>query len=303
MVGDRPLLNDYIDSLLEKENHRFTQETNEQLYQQFLSECNIEHAEQIRQEIIIALRETAKSLNDTGEDADRYGQVLGDFDASCGSAETIQDVYGLLSNVLKETRVMKESMERMKQEFAAKTDNMLELRKELEQVRRQASTDALTGLANRVTFFNTLTTVSEESDSMTEPYSVIMMDIDHFKRVNDTFGHLVGDKVIRFVAESLSKSVKGQDTAARYGGEEFAVLLPNTKLDNAVILCNKIREHIANTNLVRTGTRESLGKITVSAGVAQNRSGEDRMDLLARADRALYASKEGGRNRVTASTD
>lgn len=80
-------------------------------------------------------------------------------------------------------------------------------------------------------------------------------------------------------------------------------MLPNTTLVNAVTLCNKIREHIAKTNLVRSGTKESLGKITISAGVAQNRSEEGRMDLLGRADKALYLSKERGRNRVTASDE
>ena len=99
-----------------------------------------------------------------------------------------------------------------------------------------------------------------------------MIDIDHFKRVNDTFGHLVGDKVIRFVADSLRQSIKGRDCAARYGGE--GILLPETSLENAVILCNKIREHIAKTNLVRSGTKESLGQITISVGIAQKRSGE-----------------------------
>ena len=180
---------------------------------------------------------------------------------------------------------------------------MDKLRKELDQVRKQASTDALTGLYNRTTFFDSLEAVDAESNPLSNPYSVAMIDIDHFKRVNDTFGHLVGDKVIRFVADSLRQSIKGRDCAARYGGEEYALLLPETSLENAVILCNKIREHIAKTNLVRSGTKESLGQITISVGIAQKRSGEGRMDLLARADKALYLSKERGRNKVTASDE
>jgi len=298
VLDDKPGLKERIDRLTEG-NEVFNQELSHDLYQEYLSECNLEQAEKIRQEIQNALNEASIALHSTGAEASQFGEMLGRFDDSCSSAESIADIHSLLSEVVTETRQMKNSMERMKQEFDTKSEEMDELRKELEQVRLQASTDALTGMANRATFFDQLRKVVESAEEKRQPFCVVMADIDHFKRVNDTFGHLVGDKVIRFVAETLKQSVKGQDTAARYGGEEFALLLPNTSVDNAAILCDKIREHIANTNLVRTGTRESLGQITISAGVAQYRFGEEMMDFVQRADQALYVSKEGGRNRVS----
>ncbi|HXK55718.1 MAG TPA: GGDEF domain-containing protein [Gammaproteobacteria bacterium] len=302
ITDDRQGLKEYIDRLLEQKIP-FTAELNEQIHKQFLFESELQQAEKVRKGVATALAEATAALRVTGSDADRYRKVLGTFDESCGSAKTVSDIYGLLNTVLEETHSMQQSMERLQQDFIIKSRDMDNLKKELDQVRKQASTDALTGLYNRTTFFDALENVDTDSDPFANPYCVAMMDIDHFKRVNDTFGHLVGDKVIRFVADSLRQSTKGRDCASRYGGEEYALLLPETSLENAVILCNKIREHIAKTNLVRSGTKESLGQITISAGVAQNRSGESRMDLLARADRALYQSKERGRNRVTASDD
>ncbi|HHH38370.1 MAG TPA: diguanylate cyclase [Sedimenticola sp.] len=296
--GENGALNERIDQLI-ADKTRFTDEINEQLFDEFLSECNLSQLEQIRHNIQDALRETATVLTDTGSDAARYGETLEKFGASCSSAESIRDVYGLLTEVLQETRKIKHSFERVTEDFQQKSNEMNELRAELEQVRKQASRDSLTGLTNRATFFDLLKDkVNQQDDNSL--FCLVMMDIDHFKRVNDTFGHLVGDKVIRFVAETLKMSIKGQDTAARFGGEEFVLLLPDTGLDGALALCNNIRERIAETKLVRTGTRESLGQITISAGVAQYRRGEDQMDLIQRADDALYKSKKGGRNRVTA---
>ncbi|MCB1868774.1 MAG: GGDEF domain-containing protein [Gammaproteobacteria bacterium] len=302
VIGDRPGLNDFIDNLLEQKTP-FTQDVNEHIYQQFLSDQHLQQAEQVSKTLVSALAETTAALRHTGSEADHYHSVLSSFDKSCGSAQSLTDVFELLNTVLKETQSMQQSMKRLQQDFLVKSDDMDKLRKELDQVRKQASTDALTGLYNRTTFFDSLEAVDAESNPLSNPYSVAMIDIDHFKRVNDTFGHLVGDKVIRFVADSLRQSIKGRDCAARYGGEEYALLLPETSLENAVILCNKIREHIAKTNLVRSGTKESLGQITISVGIAQKRSGEGRMDLLARADKALYLSKERGRNKVTASDE
>jgi len=299
---DRPGLNEYIDNYLERKIP-FTEEVNDQIYRQFLSECDLQQAEKARKSIASILTEVAISLRQTGGEADHFSKSLGIFDESCESAESLHDIYGLLKTVMEETKGMQQSMQQLQQDFSIKSKDLDKLRQELDQVRKQASTDALTGLFNRTTFFNTMEEIDTESDPMLNPYCVAMLDIDQFKRVNDTFGHLVGDKVIRFVADTLRQSTKGQDCAARYGGEEYALILPNTSLQNAVILCDKIREHIAKTGLVRTGTRESLGQITISAGVAQNRSGESRMDLLSRADKALYQAKKNGRNRVAASVD
>jgi diguanylate cyclase len=131
-----------------------------------------------------------------------------------------------------------------------------------------------------------------------KPPSLLMIDVDHFKAINDNHGHLIGDRVIRFVAQTVQKNIKGQDIAARYGGEEFTVLLPSTGTKGAEAVAEAIRIAVAGAQLVRADNKKPLGQITVSAGVATYQPGEDMMDLINRADQALYRAKNAGRNRT-----
>jgi diguanylate cyclase len=125
-----------------------------------------------------------------------------------------------------------------------------------------------------------------------------MCDIDHFKKINDNYGHLFGDKVIRAVAQVLTDNVKGRDTAARYGGEEFIVLLPNTPLEGARALAEKIRSTIEGGR-IKKGGGEETAKVTISLGVSRYAPGESSASFIERADKALYVSKQSGRNQVS----
>jgi diguanylate cyclase len=129
-------------------------------------------------------------------------------------------------------------------------------------------------------------------------FSVLLTDIDHFKKFNDTFGHLTGDQVLRLVALALKNNLKGQDVAARYGGEEFAVLLPKTGLAAAETVANHIRTAVMSKELLRRSTNESLGRVTISLGVATWKAGDTVPSLLERADMCLYSAKHAGRNCV-----
>ncbi|MCU0894360.1 MAG: GGDEF domain-containing protein [Rhodospirillales bacterium] len=131
-----------------------------------------------------------------------------------------------------------------------------------------------------------------------DPLSLLMLDIDHFKKFNDTHGHHIGDQVLRLLAAVLKQSVKGQDTPARYGGEEFAVVLPQTVLENAVKLAEAIRLRVSRRSVVNRATSQRLGSFTVSIGAAEFVPGEPLRQFVERADRALYAAKKAGRNRV-----
>ena len=129
---------------------------------------------------------------------------------------------------------------------------------------------------------------------------LLMIDIDHFKKFNDTFGHQIGDSVLQIVARNLHESVKGKDLAARYGGEEFAVILPETNLDNAAKLAEGIRANLAKKELKNAKkTSETYGRGgRFSVGVAHRCQDEPLTDFVQRADEALYAAKQDGRNRV-----
>lgn len=130
-----------------------------------------------------------------------------------------------------------------------------------------------------------------------------MVDIDHFKRFNDTHGHQVGDQVLRLVAKTLTDCVRAGDLPARYGGEEFAVVLPKTGIQVARPIAERIRTTLAARKIIRRNTGEGLGGITISIGAALYHPGETPAALVARADSALYAAKRQGRNRLVVEGD
>jgi diguanylate cyclase (GGDEF)-like protein len=161
------------------------------------------------------------------------------------------------------------------------------------QMQQQALTDGLTGCFNRRSFEMQLERDMHLATRMRQPISLILLDIDHFKRVNDTHGHDTGDIALRMLANGLREELRGVDTAARYGGEEFAVILPQAGIEGAVAVAERLRAHIERTEV------PGVGHITASFGVATfPLHATSRDGLVATADRALYSAKNGGRNRV-----
>ena len=171
------------------------------------------------------------------------------------------------------------------------------LRKHLDQVRMEAMTDALTNLANRKSFDEALD--GHCDGNADKALTLAVVDIDHFKRFNDTWGHQTGDQVLRYVASVLARIGRPPRLAARYGGEEFGLLFPGESAASVERILNEARQEIASRVLKRRSTNEDLGAVTISAGVAQREYGEDAFDLVDRADKALYESKNNGRNKVT----
>lgn len=169
-------------------------------------------------------------------------------------------------------------------------------RKESELISR-ANTDPLTGLANRRSFMELLD-ARIQSGPGPVPGAVLMLDIDHFKHVNDTWGHPVGDEVLKTVARIIAGNLRDEDHAGRLGGEEFAVLLNNTRLDESVKLAERIRGKIAAAS---TAAGSGDIQVTISIGLCML-DGQDAHNVLVRADRALYQAKERGRNRVCVAT-
>jgi diguanylate cyclase (GGDEF)-like protein len=163
-----------------------------------------------------------------------------------------------------------------------------------EQLRDQASTDPLTGVANRRTFMEAGEQEIRRNDRTGQPLSLCCLDADHFKQINDRYGHAVGDEVLVEIAKAAQAELRAVDLLARVGGEEFSILLPETNAAGAAAMAERIR--------VRTRQLELRGgaiTATISLGIAQRTPGETLDQLLARADRALYASKQAGRDRVS----
>ncbi len=160
-----------------------------------------------------------------------------------------------------------------------------------------ATIDELTGLYNRRWLNKMLKRQVKRSQFSNEPLSLLMIDIDHFKKINDDHGHLVGDQVLRIVAQLMVSSVRPTDLVTRYGGEEFVVILPNTDLDGSRIAAERICSMVSAAKMV-TAEEVTLPAVTVSVGIAQMQSHENMDDLLRDADKALYQAKENGRNRI-----
>jgi len=165
-----------------------------------------------------------------------------------------------------------------------------------EQLAKLSKTDRLTGLLNRGTWENLVDVEFGRYRRYGNPTSLVMFDIDHFKKVNDTHGHLAGDEVIRHAAQTTQEAIRHTDSAGRYGGEEFGIILPETDGDGAAIICDRIRMAIENS-VVKTTVADI--QYTISVGIAElDSQPENYMQWLQRADEALYEAKEGGRNRV-----
>ncbi len=176
-----------------------------------------------------------------------------------------------------------------------------QLKKERAQLLRKmeklAITDALTGLFNSRHFFSVIKTEIERHNRYSHPLSLLILDIDFFKKYNDAWGHLEGDKVLMRIGSIISSYLRAMDTGFRYGGEEFAILLPETRIKKACLVGERIKNRIAaHVFEPQKGTKVS---ITISIGAAELKENEKRKDFIKRADQALYESKNTGRNKIT----
>lgn len=165
--------------------------------------------------------------------------------------------------------------------------------------RNKAETDALTGLHNRAWFEEIFPKQLELCERTGQHASLLMLDIDHFKRVNDDYGHQSGDQALRHLGILLQKNLRATDLCARYGGEEMIVLMPGTEIAQAKLTADRLRENLAASPVVLQDGR--LLKLQVSGGLSQWQPGVALKDLVRAADLALYRAKEGGRNRITVS--
>jgi diguanylate cyclase len=217
---------------------------------------------------------------------------------------SLEDLRTIADSLLEATtrsmhrnRLMQDQLQQVEQ----KTQR---LQSEVTQLRDEAATDPLTGLYNRKALNQRVESLLEATqDPEHHPFSVLMLDIDHFKSFNDQFGHIIGDEVIRRVGMTMKELLREEDFPARYGGEEFTVVLPSTNMNDAAEIARTINQAVAELTLVRRSTKERLPGVTISVGAAEVRQEDSCETLLERADQALYLAKKGGRNRVVTETE
>lgn len=250
-----------------------------------------------------------KIISNTSEEIQHVNNDTHDFDSSLAKhAEKLSGVTDpdatamILQQILQDTRAMAKSSQEAQARMEESNVQIERMREELQSVKETAEKDALTGLKNRGAFDKYIHDIVHEQDG-DEPQHIVMLDIDHFKRINDNFGHLVGDRVIRYVS-ALMKQIFGQEQhVARYGGEEFAVVLRNKSLEECFDLADKVRIAMGNSKLQRKDSGETIGKVTLSAGISVLQTDDTVDSFIDRADKALYFAKENGRNKVVKPTD
>ena len=203
--------------------------------------------------------------------------------------KSLQSIVGFLFDTINNTQ---NQHQELSQELSATQQEIQHLRNKLASSRQEALVDSLTGLLNRRGCDDKLQTLS-----FAETHSSLAIDIDHFKKINDSFGHFVGDKVIQRIAKTIESHISEQDLAVRFGGEEFVVIMTNKSIPEAMETAEKIRISIEKMKLIQRETNTYLPPISVSIGVAQNKNIPDWASLFKQADHALYQAKNSGRNR------
>lgn len=203
-----------------------------------------------------------------------------------------------VQNLIRLTRAMMEKTQRTETELQMRSKEMAGLKNSLSEAQVRADTDALTGLSNRRAFERTLGAGGARAALSGKPMSLAICDIDHFKAVNDTYGHDVGDRVLQFVSAVLQESCGKFGHVSRHGGEEFVVIFEERSIDSAYEIIDGARRDLEQRHVVNKLTNEPLGTITFSAGVALLDASGDVGQLLRSADRALYKAKAAGRNCV-----
>ena len=282
----------------------FTPKINRKLYERYFEDKEYrKRFKEIQEQTKIVLKNFLEQVMLTTSSSSEYTDKLRQYALRLDSVKHLSETQDILESMKKDTAIMIRSTNALQKRLEEATNNAEKLRKELKKATREALIDGLTGLHNRKAFDNMLQELYRGFRKEGRGFSLIMMDIDHFKAFNDKYGHRVGDEVLQIVGTTLLETVKGKDFASRYGGEEFTVLLPNTELNNACVIAEQIRKEISGKRLKIKDTGEYIPKITISLGVAQICAADDVDSLLKRADKALYLAKNSGRNNTKSEQD
>jgi diguanylate cyclase len=302
-TGYNPSLNLAINEMLTRHG-TLSEAQIEEIYETYVSAQRVaDRIDRVGSQVMGEIEQVMAMIGAAAGNATTYTENLASVTQSLGAAADEPAVRAIVESLVQATKEMEKNNLALEERLSASKQEINQLQENLEVVRTESLTDPLTSLANRKYLDEALVKAIAAASGKGAPLSLLMTDIDHFKRFNDTYGHLTGDQVLRLVAMSVRQNVKGHDVAARYGGEEFVVVLPDTLLQSASTLADHIRCAVMNKELKKRSNGENLGRITISIGVAALRPGDTPQTLIERADSCLYAAKRGGRNRVISEAD
>jgi diguanylate cyclase len=254
-------------------------------------------SQQERQASLKALVEVLASVQELTTDVDSRSTEMREVQRHVGDLRYTGELEDVRKVLLRQVISVLESNQQLEEDLTFARCRMEQQAEELDRTRHEARTDALSGVANRKAFDDKLRLLLGFHRRDNRPFVLILLDLDHFKWINDTFGHQAGDHVIGQLGELLTRQVREGDFVGRYGGDEFAVLLPHTELEIGAKVAQRMCSDTTRTNFGVATTSEQTA-ITVSIGLAMARPGDTPETIFQRADDALYAAKKSGRNQV-----
>jgi len=272
----------------------------EQLFRKHLVQEDSKDAEEVHSGLVNLVNTLHEQTSAACEQTDSYSALLkeslealtefGDSEADALPLESIIRTLSLKTEAINDaTRLFQQQLDAAQSEISA-------LKQELQQTRQDASVDVLTGLFNRRVFDTEL----EQLIQLGAPQglALILLDVDHFKRFNDTYGHLMGDKVLQYVGRILKDECTEPLIPVRFGGEEFAVIGPGLSEEQAIEVAERLRKRVEAIRIRQKSSGSVISSITASFGITRLHGGDDLPTMIERADHALYQAKQQGRNRV-----
>jgi diguanylate cyclase len=275
----------------------------EDLRNRFLGKSYAESVDTLVGKTAVQIDRLHASVSTAGGDATAYRTTLETTSGGLRSNSNPEDQRRLIENIVNATSSMIDRTSRLEKQLEASSEEIAALRRDLDRARSESRTDPLTGLANRKALEAYLEAHAARALADRKPLSVIFSDIDHFKKFNDSFGHRMGDEVLRLVGHSMEHMCKGLGFPARYGGEEFVIVLPGKDIDAATDIAEQIRDFIGTRAVRAKHSNQTIGRVTLSLGIAQLKWEDSIETLVERADAALYLAKDLGRNRTCTQAD
>jgi len=249
------------------------------------------------------LRTLAKILQAQVSDNEAYSQRLDGANARLAQSQAAGPIGEIVLALIEDNRAMRDKLFKVRNQLEESRLRVMRLQTNLERSEEAGMRDVVTMIGNRRFFDMALAEEMERARETSGDFCLALADLDRFKLVNDRFGHLVGDRLLRLFAEILKQNVRGQDRVARFGGEEFAILLPGAGIGQATEAVQRIRRVLESKQWTLEPSGERVGRVTASFGLAQLRPNETGDDLLRRVDANLYEAKAKGRNCVVADDD
>ena len=271
------------------------------LYDKYLNGNIGTEIDKIVLEAIQQIQKTSEIIDDGNKNAEECENKL--IEQADNIKMDSDDVEGAIKKLLTLSRVMVEATRENREQISETNKKLAELKGELEQARNEADFDQLTKLPNRRKFERLLDDAFQKLVDDGQPLVLAFADIDHFKKINDTFGHECGDRVLKLVADELGTLSNNKCHASRYGGEEFAIVFEGDDVDTVFKKIDQCRETLAQRELVDLESGKALGKVTFSAGLAECKSSDTKRSILRKSDLALYEAKSEGRNQVLVYTN